>query len=64
MQRLQEEQQHPDVPRDFDGEGETSQAKEHDPYKPPEEDHNEGMPDRNNIGNGPLLYQQEIGERS
>ena len=64
MQSPQEEQQHHDVPRDVDGEGETSQAKEHDPYKPLEEDRNEGMPGRNNKGNGPILYQQEIGERS
>ena len=56
MQHLQEEQRHHDVPRDFDGEGETSKAKEHDPYKPPREDPNEGMPGGNNIGNGPILY--------
>ena len=36
MQRPQKEQQHHDAPRDVDREGETSQAKEHDPYKPPE----------------------------
>ena len=64
MQRPQEEQQHHNVPRDIDGEGETSQAKEHDPYKPLEEDRNEGIPGRNNRGDGPILYQQEIGERS
>ena len=64
MQRLQEEQQHHDASRDVDEEGETSQAKEHDPYKPPGEDGNEGIPGRNNKGNGPILYQQEIGERS
>ena len=64
MQRQQEEQQHHDVPRDADGEGETSQAKEHDPYKPLGEDHNEGIPGRNNKGNGPILYQQKIRERS
>ena len=57
MQRLQEEQQHHDVPQDIDEEGETSQAKEHDPYKPLREDRNEGMPGRNNRGNGPILYQ-------
>ena len=61
MQRPQE-QQHHDVPRDVDGERESNQAKEHDPYKPLGEDHNEGMPGRNNIGNGPILYQQETGE--
>ena len=64
MQRLQEEQQHHDTPRDVQGEGETSRAKEHDPYKHPGEDHNEGIPGMNNRGNEPILYQQEIGERS
>ena len=56
MQRTQEEQQHHNSPRDADGEGETSRAKEHDPYKPPGEDHNEGILRRNNRGNGPTLY--------
>ena len=56
MQRPQEEQQHHDFPRDVDGEGETSKAKEHDPYKPPGEDRNEGMLGRNNRGNGLILY--------
>ena len=32
----QEEKQHHNVPRDVDEEGETSRAKEHDPYAPPE----------------------------
>ena len=64
MQRPQEERQHHDSPRDADGEGESSQAKKHDPYKPPREDHNEGIPSRNNRGNGLILYQPEIGERS
>ena len=64
MQRPQEEQQHHDAPRDADGEGETSQDKEHDPYKPPKEDRNEGIPRRNNRGNGPILHQPKIGERS
>ena len=64
MQCPHKEQRHDDVPRDVDGEGETSQAKEHNPYKAPGEDRNEGMPSRNNIGNGPILYQQELGERS
>ena len=63
-QRPQEEQQHHDVPRDVDEEEETNQAKEPDPYKPPGEDRNEGIPGRNNRGNGPILYQQEIRERS
>ena len=64
MQRPQEEQQHHDTPQDADGEGEISQVKEHDPYKPPGEDRNEGILGRNNIGDGPILYQQEIGEQS
>ena len=36
----------------------------HDPYKPLGEDRNEGIPGRNNRGNGPILYQLNIGERS
>ena len=62
MQQPQEEREHQDAPRD--AEGETSRAKQHDPYKPPGEDRNEGILGRNDIGNGPILYQQEIGERS
>ena len=57
MQRSQEERQHHDAPREADGEGETSQVKKDDPYKPPGEDHNEGIPGRNNIGNGPMREQ-------
>ena len=60
----QEEQQHPGLPRETDGEGETSQAREHDPYKPPEENRNKkrhGVDDRSD---GPIPYQQETGERS
>ena len=38
--------------------------REPDPYKPPGEDLNEGIPSRNDRGNGPTLYQPEIGERS
>ena len=64
MQRQQEERQHHDTPWDVDGEGETSRAREPDPYKPPGENHNEGIPGRNDKGNGPTLYQPEIGERS
>ena len=64
MQRPKEEQQRHDAPQDADREGKTSQAKEHDPYKPSGEDRNEGIPGRNNRGNGPILYQQEIRERS
>ena len=39
MQWPQEERQHHDAPRDADGEGETSRAKEPNPYKPLGEDH-------------------------
>ena len=64
MQLQQEEQQHHDTPQDAKGEGETSRAKEPCPYKPPGEDRNEGILGRNDRGNGPTLYQPEIGERS
>ena len=53
MQWQQEERQHDDTPRDANREGETIRAKEPDPYKPPGEDRNEGIPDRNNRGNRP-----------
>ena len=59
-----EEQQHLDPPWEADGERETSHAKEHDPYKPPGEDHNEERHNRNNKGDGPILYQQETEELS
>ena len=62
MQQQQEEWQHHDTPRDSDGEGETSRAKDPDPYKPLGEGHNEGIPGRNNRGNGPTLYQPKIGD--
>ena len=61
IQRTQEEQIHHDAPRNVYREEETSQAREHDPYKPPGEDRNEEMPGRNNRGNGPILYHQEAG---
>ena len=64
MQQPQEELQHHDTPRDVDGEGETSLAEEQDPYKPQGEDRNAGIPDRNNRGNGSVLYQPKIGEWS
>ena len=60
----QEEQQHLDPPREADGEGETSQAREHDPYKLPGENRNEERHGRNNKGDGPTPYQQETGEQS
>ena len=60
----QEEQQHLDPSREANGEGETSQAREHDPYKPPGENHNEERHGKNNRGDGPILYQQETRERS
>ena len=58
----QEEQQHLDPPREADGEGEASQDREHDPYKPPGENRNEERHGRDNRNDGPI--QQEIGERS
>ena len=60
----QEEQQHLDPPREADGEGESSQARKHDPYKPPGENRNEERHGRDNRGDGPILYQQDTGERS
>ena len=60
----QEEQQHLDPSREANGEGETSQVREHDPYKPPRENCNEERHGRNNRGDGPILYQQETRERS
>ena len=64
MQWQREERQHHDTPRDTNGEGETTLAKEPNPYNPPGEDRKEGIPGRNNKGNGPSPYQPEIGERS
>ena len=61
---IQEEQQHLDPPREADGEGETSQAREHDPYKPPGVNRNKERHGRDNKGDGPIPYQQEIRERS
>ena len=59
-----EEQQRLDLPREADGEGETSQAKERDPYKPPGENHNEERHGKDNISDGPIPYQQETREQS
>ena len=59
---IQEGQQHLDPPQEADGEGETSQARKHDPYKPPGENHNKERHGRDNKSEGPI--QQEIGERS
>ena len=53
----QEEQQHLGAPRDVDRGGENSRIRGHDPYIPPGDGHNEGMPGRNNIGDEPTLYQ-------
>ena len=50
------EEQHLDPHREADGEGETSHAKEHDPYKPPGEDRNEERHGKNNKGDGPILH--------
>ena len=60
----QEEEQHLDPPREADGERETSQVREHDPYKPPGQNRNEERHGRDNRGDGPILYQQETGEWS
>ena len=60
----QGEQQHFDPPREADGEGEPSQAREHDPYKLLGENRNEERHGKNNKGDGPTPYQQEAGERS
>ena len=57
-------EQHLDPPREADGEGETSQDREPNPYKPPEEDHNENRHGKSNRGDGPILNQQENEERS
>ena len=58
------EEQHLDPHQEADREGETSHAREHDPYEPPGEDRNEERQGRNNKGDGPILYQQETEERS
>ena len=53
----QEEQQHPGPPQQANGEGKASQVREHDPYKPPEENRNKkrhGVDDRSD---GPVPYQ-------
>ena len=50
----QEEQQHLDPPREVDGEGEASQGREHDPYKPPEENRNEERHGRDNRSDRPI----------
>ena len=60
----QEEQQHLGAPRDVDGGGENSRTRKHDPYIPPRDGHNEGMPGRNDIGDEPTPYQQGKGEQS
>ena len=55
----QEEKQHLGPPREADGEGETSQAREHDPYKPPEENRNKKRHGVDDISDEPVPYQQE-----
>ena len=59
----QEEQQHLGAPRDFDEGGENSRTRGHDPYIPPGDGGNEGMPGRNEGGNEPTPYQQGKGEQ-
>ena len=53
----QEEQQHLSAPRDVDGGGENSRTRGHDPYIPPGDGCNEGMPVRNDGGDEPIPYQ-------
>ena len=60
----QEEQQHLNPPREANGEGETSRARERDPYIPPEEDRNEGALSEKSKDNGPAPYRQGVGEQS
>ena len=50
----QEEQQHLDHSREADGEGEASQAREHDPYKPPGENRNEVRHGKDNRSDGAI----------
>ena len=56
--------QHLSAPRDVDGGGENSQTRRHDPYIPPGDGHNEGMPGRNDGGDEPTSYQHGKGEQS
>ena len=53
----QEEQQHLGAPQDVDGGGENSWTRGHDPYVPLGDDHNEGMPDRDDEGEEPTPHQ-------
>ena len=55
-------ERHLNPPQEADGEGETSQFREHDPCKPPGENRNEERLSRDNRSDG--LIQQEIGEWS
>ena len=64
LNTITREEQHLDPPREEDGEAETSQAMQYNPYKPPGEDRTEERHGRNNRGDGPILYQQETEERS
>ena len=57
----QEEQQHPGAPRDVDGRGENSRTRGYDPYIPPRDGSNEGMPGQNDEGDEPTPYQQGKG---
>ena len=52
----QEEQQHLDPPREVNGERETSQVREHGPYKLPGENRNEERHGKDNRSDGPILY--------
>ena len=52
----QEEQQHLDAPRDVDGGRENSRTKGHDPYIPPGDGRNEGIPSKNDGGDESTPY--------
>ena len=52
----QEEQQHLGAPRDIDGEEENTWTRGHDPYIPPGDGRNEGMPGKNDGGDEPTPY--------
>ena len=59
-----EEKQHLGAPRDVDGGEENSRTRGHDPYIPPGDGLNEGMPCQNDGGDEPTPYQQGKGEQS
>ena len=54
--RVTQEEQHLDSHREADREGETCHTREHGPYQPLGEDHNEERHGKDNKGDGPILY--------